>query len=83
MLFISACFPELCVLEYVLRRELNFDPSTRPNSFFWNHFQLSFKAKVRMRNRETTPIRMLTVEAEVRRLLFSALGNQLVAQRGE
>ena len=47
---------------------------------------LNMVAKIRMRNRETTPLRMLIVEAqhvEIRRLLFSALGNQLVAQTGE
>jgi len=44
LLFISACFPELCVewLEYNLQRELSTDPSTRPlgenayNQFAYN-----------------------------------------------
>ena len=50
----------------------------RANFFFGTTFDLEFssKARVRMRNRETTPLRMLIVEVqyvEVRRLLFSAL----------
>ena len=54
-------------------------PPSWSEYFVGTHFRLRifFKAKVRMHNRETTPLRMLIVEAKVRHLLFSALGNQL------